>query len=200
MDITLFLSTRNQGKVSELQQLMASYPITIRSLDEFPDCPIVVEDGNTFEGNAIKKAEVIAQFLHMPVLADDSGLEVEALGGKPGVYSARFAGPDATDADNNRKLVELMHDLPPGQRDAQFRCVLALAIPGQQTWTCEGACSGQIVLEEQGSGGFGYDPIFFLPQWGKTMAQLTKQEKNKISHRGQAMRKLIPELTRRLTL
>lgn len=188
MGKVLVLATRNQGKIEELRKMLESYDVQVNGLDQYPECPEIEEDGDTFSANAKKKAETISDLLGLPALADDSGLEVDALGGKPGVYSARYAGPGATDQDNIHKLLEALADIPSSERKARFRCVLALAVPGKPTWTCEGTCEGQIISNPQGSGGFGYDPIFYLPSKGKTMAELTKEEKNAISHRGKAVR------------
>jgi XTP/dITP diphosphohydrolase len=195
---TLVLATRNQGKVEELRQMLSEYNIEVKGLDAFADCPEVVEDGKTFKENAIKKAKTIADFVRLPALADDSGLEVDALNGRPGVYSARFAGENATDQENMNKLIEMMKSHPDSERSARFRCVLALAAPGKEIWTCEGACDGEIVPQPIGTNGFGYDPIFYLPSLGKTMAQLGPAEKNEISHRGQAVRQLKEHIHRLL--
>ncbi len=188
----LVLATRNQGKVREISKWFAPLGLEIKSVADFFGLPEVEEDGQTFRENAVKKAETIARFLHLPCLADDSGLEVDALDGQPGVYSARFAGPEADDEDNNHKLLTLMQDIPSGERTARFRSVLALAFPGENhpTITAEGIVEGHILSEPRGAGGFGYDPLFFLPQLKKTMAELTAEEKNKISHRGNALREL----------
>lgn len=191
-DHVLVLATRNQGKVREISRWFASLDLEIKSVADFPNAPEVEEDGHTFRENAVKKAETISRFLQLPCLADDSGLEVDALAGKPGVYSARFAGPDATDEDNNQKLLTLMQDIPFGERTARFRSVLALAFPEENraTITAEGIVEGHILSEPRGTGGFGYDPLFFLPQLKKSMAELTAEEKNQISHRGNALREL----------
>lgn len=190
----LILATRNKGKIEEMKTMLSEYGIEVKGVSDYPECPEVEEDGDTFQQNAIKKAETIANILGIPALADDSGLEVDPLEGRPGVYSARFAGPNATDGDNIRKLIESLKDVPAGDRSARFRCVLALAVPGKNTWTSEGTCEGHIVLEPKGTEGFGYDPVFYLPEKGKTMAQLTKDEKNQISHRGKAVRQFLREV------
>lgn len=187
---TIVLATRNQGKVKEIKKWLSPLGIQVESLSEYPDAPEVVEDRETFQENAIKKAETICAYLNKPCLADDSGLEVDALGGRPGVYSARFAGPDADDEANNRKLISLIRDIPYGERTARFRSVIALAVPGEDTLVTEGTCEGHILAEPTGDGGFGYDPLFFLPELEKTMAELTTEEKNRISHRGKALEKM----------
>lgn len=140
--------------------------------------------------NAAKKAETLSAYLNRPVLADDSGLIVDALDGRPGVFSARYAGPDKSDQDNINKVLQEMADLAVEDRTARFYCVIALAEPGKETVYAEGACEGIIAREESGTNGFGYDPIFFVPSYNKTMAQLVPQVKNEISHRGNALRNL----------
>ncbi|MBP1930375.1 XTP/dITP diphosphatase [Ammoniphilus resinae] len=194
----LVLATRNNGKIEEMKHMLQGFDIEVLGLDQFPECPEVVEDGQTFIENAKKKAETISEYLQLPALADDSGLKVEALNGQPGVYSARYASLHASDEENNQKLINALHDVPDGERFASFHCVLALAIPGEETWTCEGTCGGQILRSPTGSNGFGYDPLFFLPELRKTMAQLTKEEKNQISHRGQAMRQFLTRIEKGL--
>lgn len=186
----IVLATKNKGKIKEFRELFKLMGIEVLSADEVSHVPEVEEDGETFVENAIKKAETISQTLGMPALADDSGLEVDALQGQPGVLSARFAGFQATDEENNRKLIRMLEFIPPEKRTARFKCVLALAIPGQKTITAEGVCEGLILSEPEGNGGFGYDPYFYVPQRKQTMAQLPPSEKNKISHRGQALLKL----------
>jgi len=194
MNKLLVLATRNKGKIEEMKAMLSGYGIEVKGVGDFPECSEIEEDGDTFQQNAIKKAETISKQLGVPALADDSGLEVDVLEGRPGVYSARFAGPDATDEENIEKLIESLRDVPAGDRQARFRCVVAVAVPGKDTWTSEGTCEGHIVLEPTGNGGFGYDPIFYVPEKGKTMAQLTKDEKNQISHRGKAMRQFLQEV------
>jgi XTP/dITP diphosphohydrolase len=190
-DKVLVLATRNHGKVRELTALLEPFALQIKTVDDFPGCPEVVEDGTTFEENARKKAEEIARFLHIPALADDSGLEVKGLAGQPGIRSARFAGPQATDHENNEKLLNLLQGATEEERCARFRCVLALALPQGVTYTFEGSLHGQIVLDERGQHGFGYDPIFFLPERNQTLAELSKEEKNQISHRAMAIAQML---------
>jgi len=188
------LATRNQGKVREFNRLFADLGWEAVSLDAFSGVPEVVEDGATFEENAIKKAQTISAHLQMPALGDDSGLEVDALEGRPGVYSARYAGENATDEENWRKLLKELHGVPLEKRKARFRCALAWVTPGQEPVIATGACEGVILHEPKGTNGFGYDPVFFLPQHLCTMAQLSPEEKNKISHRAVAMRQLLEKI------
>lgn len=164
------------------------------SVADFPELPPVVEDGQTFRENAVKKALTVAEILKEWTLADDSGLEVDALGGAPGVYSARFAGEPGDDRKNNEKLLRLLAGVPSEQRTARFRCVLALASPEGEVWTTERTCEGLIGLAPRGDQGFGYDPLFYLPELGVTMAELPEEKKNEISHRGKAMRDLLTHL------
>lgn len=185
----LVLASRNKGKIRELEALLAGLPWQVTSLLDYPEVPEVEEDGATFRENAIKKALVVAKRLRLWTLADDSGLEVDFLNGAPGVYSARFAGIHGDDRKNNEKLLKLMAGVPWEQRTARFRCVLAFASPAGRLWTTEGECPGIIGLEPREEGGFGYDPLFYLPERGKTMAELPEEEKNQISHRAIAMGK-----------
>ncbi|UCZ52153.1 XTP/dITP diphosphatase [Bacillus shivajii] len=183
----VFIATKNQGKVNEFAAFFENKGITVKSLSDLDEDIDVIEDGTTFEENAIKKAETIGKRINQAVISDDSGLEVDALGGKPGIYSARFAGNEKDDHANNEKLLHELKGLPEEERQARFVCVLAVYIPGKQTKTVRGTCEGMIAKEFSGDHGFGYDPIFYLPHSNKTMAQLEKQEKNKISHRANAL-------------
>ena len=185
------LATRNQGKVKEFNRLFAQIGWECVSLAEFADPQEVVEDGDTFEANAVKKAVTISTYLNMPAVGDDSGLEVDALGGRPGVYSARYAGEQATDEENWRKLLQELADVPNERRTARFRCTLALVEPGAEPIIATGACEGVIAHEPRGTNGFGYDPVFYLPGKFKMMAELSPEEKNEISHRAEAMRNLL---------
>ncbi|WP_018130995.1 XTP/dITP diphosphatase [Effusibacillus pohliae] len=187
------LATRNQGKVREFAQALSALGWMVEGLPE--TAPQVVEDGLTFEANARKKAEAAAAFLQAPVLADDSGLQVDALDGQPGVFSARYAGEDATDTANNLKLLQALEGVPAERRSARFVCVLALAQPNAPTVLARGECEGIILEAPRGEGGFGYDPLFFVPELQKTFAELSLEEKNRISHRTKAIRSLI-ELVR----
>ena len=156
---------------------------------DFPDFPDIVEDGHTFEENARKKAEALYRWIKRPVLADDSGLEVDALDGQPGVFSARYAGEGATDEANNAKLLAALQSVPAHQRQARFRCVLVMMVDEDRQLVAEGTCEGVILDAPRGTGGFGYDPLFYVPSLGKTLAELS-EEKNRISHRGAALRQL----------
>ncbi|MDP1768456.1 MAG: XTP/dITP diphosphatase [Nitrospirota bacterium] len=182
----LVLATRNRHKVMELVALLRDLGITTRSLDEFPDAPDVVEDGTTCEANAIKKARAIAEFTGLPAVADDTGLEVDALGGRPGVYAARYAGEDATYEDNCRKLLRELTGVPRERRTARFLTVAALALPSGEVQVAQGILDGTITEEASGALGFGYDPVFFVSELGKTLAQISADQKNTISHRAKA--------------
>ncbi|MFC4078431.1 XTP/dITP diphosphatase [Salinithrix halophila] len=188
----LVFATRNHHKVEELNALLhGSLGVSVVGLNGIEGLPEIVEDRDSFEGNAIKKAETIAKVLDRPVAADDSGLAVNALGGAPGVYSARYAGENATDASNNEKLLNALKGIPEEERGASFVCVLALAVPGEETQVVRGEVPGRIVDAPQGTNGFGYDPLFCLPELGCTVAELTSEEKNRISHRARAAETLI---------
>jgi len=186
----LVLATRNHNKVIELVALLSDLGITIRTLDEFLDAPDVVEDGDTCEANAVKKARVIAEFTGLPAVADDTGLEVDALGGRPGVYAARYAGEDATYEDNCRKLLRELMGVPREQRTARFLTVAAIALPSDGIRVARGTLEGVIAEEACGTLGFGYDPVFQIPELGMTLAQLSVDQKNTISHRAKAFAKV----------
>jgi XTP/dITP diphosphohydrolase len=185
------LATRNRGKIAELSKLLEGFHLEVAGLDAFPQVGEVPETGDTFAANALEKARTVAGLTGLVAVADDSGLEVDALGGAPGVYSARYAGEKAGDAANNAKLLAALAGVPAGRRAARFRCVMAAAAPGGETLLAEGAWEGEIALELTGEGGFGYDPLFFDPRLGRTAAQLTREEKNAVSHRGKALRSLL---------
>ncbi|MGK2905601.1 MAG: XTP/dITP diphosphatase [Desulfuromonadales bacterium] len=191
----LVVATRNAGKLKEICRLLESKNVNVLSLDGFPHAPEVVEDGETFAANAVKKAEAIARAIGMPCLADDSGLVVAALQGRPGVYSARFAGAGADDRSNNRKLLDEMTQVPEEQRQAAFCCTMALCLPGEPTRLFAGRVDGVILNQERGHGGFGYDPLFWLPEFDCSMAELPIDTKNRISHRGQALRQVVDYLS-----
>lgn len=182
----IVVATRNRGKLEELSGMLSPMGVEVKSMDDYPHIPDVLEDGKTFEENAIKKARAVAEATGEIALADDSGLEVDLLGGAPGVYSARFAGEERDDRANNEKLLRLLAGAPREKRGAAFRCVVALAQPGGWVFTTEGACRGVIGDRPEGEGGFGYDPLFIVPELGKTFAQLDMETKNSISHRGKA--------------
>jgi XTP/dITP diphosphohydrolase len=187
----IVLATRNRHKGEELATLLGDLGITIRTLDEFPHVPEVVEDGATCEANAIKKAREVAAATGLPAVADDTGLEVDALNGRPGVYAARYAGEHATYEDNCRKLIQELHGVLPAQRTARFITVAALVLAsGDGAQVTTGELRGTITEAPVGSKGFGYDPVFFVPELGKTLAELTADEKNRISHRAKAFLKL----------
>lgn len=190
----LILATGNQGKIREFRELVAGFDIDIRGLEDFGPIPPILEDGNTFEENAYKKASMTAKYLGLPALADDSGLVVEALGGAPGVHSARYAGEGATDEANNLKLIRAMEGIT--DRRARFECVISIAVPRGPALTYEGTCEGEILHGMAGEKGFGYDPVFYYPPLKKTFAQMTREEKNGVSHRGRAMRELRDEFDR----
>jgi len=195
----LVLATRNPHKVRELSDLLSEIGIAVLSSRDFPDLPDVEEDGRTLEENAIKKAVSVADATGLPSLADDTGLEVEALDGAPGVVSARYAGPDATYEDNNRKLLSALAGVPLARRRASFRCVVALAVPGEPIRTVEGRTEGVVLEEPRGQGGFGYDPVFLPDGRARTYAEMSASEKNTASHRGKAVRsaaKLVREALR----
>jgi len=188
--LEIVLATRNQDKIREIKKILNDINARLLSLDDFPGCPEVVEDGKSLEANAKKKALVVSQYTKKYSLAEDTGLEVEALDGAPGIHSARFAGDNCTYEENNRKLLKLLEKLSLGERRAKFRCVVALARPDGGVITCEGVCEGVIAFKMKGESGFGYDPLFLLPAYGKTFAELGEEIKNKISHRARALGKI----------
>ena len=189
---SILIATKNEGKTKEFRQFFAQLGYKVENLNAYPDLPDVAETGLTFEENARLKAETIAELTGKMVLADDSGLKVDVLGGMPGVWSARFSGPDATDASNNAKLLhELAMVFEPKDRSAQFHCTLVMAAPGAQSLVVEADWEGYIATAPQGENGFGYDPLFLVGESGKTSAELSLEEKNKISHRAKALEKLV---------
>ena len=190
----LLVATGNQGKLKEIRSLLEGSPIEIVGLSQLTDPPEVIEDGDTFTANARKKSQEMAQFSGYLTLADDSGLVVDALDGAPGVYSARYAGEQGDDAANNIKLLDELQEVTDEKRQAAFHCVVALAWPDGRCEAYDGQVSGLIMRKERGTGGFGYDPLFMVPEYGKTMAELPLEIKNRISHRGTALRKVIPLL------
>jgi XTP/dITP diphosphohydrolase len=188
--IEAVIATRNAGKLREIQEILAPLGLKILSLGDFPEIPEILEDGLTFEENAVKKAAAVARLTRRVAIADDSGLAVEALRGRPGVFSSRYAGEKATDQDLYRKLLKEMAGVPEGQREAAFICAVALASPTGKVEVVKGECPGEIALAPKGRHGFGYDPVFFLRELGKTMAELEPEVKNRISHRARALEKL----------
>ncbi|WP_062355344.1 XTP/dITP diphosphatase [Bacillus kwashiorkori] len=186
----IIIATKNPGKAKEFQEIFAPLGYEVKTLLDLKDIPDVEETGTTFAENAILKAEMTSVLLNQVVIADDSGLVIDALDGKPGVYSARYAGLEKNDDANIDKVLTELNGVPQENRTAHFHCTLAVAIPGQETKLFTGICNGLILTERRGNNGFGYDPIFYIPDLGKTMAELLPDEKNNISHRGQAIKQL----------
>lgn len=184
----LVLATRNKKKLIEIKELLKGLDFNVLSIDDFEDVPEVYEDADTFEGNAKKKAVEIAKATGKLALADDSGLEIDYLDGKPGIHSARFAGEGATDEDRNRKVLSLLDGVPKQRRIARFKCAVAIA-DGKSFVVVMGVCEGEIATEPRGDHGFGYDPIFIVPSYDKTFAELGAEIKNQISHRAIALGK-----------
>ena len=188
----IVLATTNKGKTREINELLKGFPIEIKNLNDFGPIPEVIEDGKTFDDNAYNKASFTARVLGYPAMADDSGLCIEALDGAPGVYSARYAGEHATDADNVNKMLNDLKDKE--NRNASFKCVISIAVPTGAALTYEGECQGVITKEPVGDNGFGYDPLFFYTEFNKTFAQLSIQEKGRVSHRGKALKEIADEM------
>ncbi|OIP28889.1 MAG: non-canonical purine NTP pyrophosphatase [Deltaproteobacteria bacterium CG12_big_fil_rev_8_21_14_0_65_43_10] len=186
----IVIATRNEGKLQEIKELIKGLQVEVLSLKDIPEVPVVREGGSSFRENALMKAEVIASFTKKVSIADDSGLAVDFLKGEPGVYSARFAGEDANDGENNKELLRRLEGVPISKRGATFRCVIAVVTPEGKKDIAEGECRGIIQFEEKGEFGFGYDPLFFVPEYRRTFAELSPEIKNKISHRAKAMEKL----------
>ena len=186
--MTLVLATRNPGKISEIRALLPGVPVATAA--SFAGCPEPQETGRTFEENALIKARAVSRYTGRTALADDSGLEVDALDGAPGVRSARYAGTDATDQDNVRCLLDALDGITDHDRTARFRCVVAVVVPDGRSWTAEGACEGHILQAPRGDGGFGYDPLFVPAGYENTFAELDAGVKNRISHRALALRRI----------
>jgi XTP/dITP diphosphohydrolase len=184
------IATRNKGKIREIREALHGLGLRIYALSDFPNVPEIEEDGKNFAENALKKARFYSKYFGMLTISDDSGLEVYNLKGLPGVYSARYAGEGASSRVNNQKLLSELQGVPISKRGARFKCILAMVSPDGKEAIAEGSCKGSIGFREKGRKGFGYDPLFILPAYGKTMAELSLGEKNKISHRGKALRKL----------
>ncbi len=186
----IIIATKNPGKLREIQSILKGLPLRLFGLNHFKNIPDVEEDGKSFSENGLKKARFYSKFFGKIAIADDSGLEVDALGGRPGIYSALYAGIRVSDHENRKKLLKELEGVPSSKRGAKFKCAIAMVWPDGREVVTEGDCRGRIGFNEIGKNGFGYDPIFFLPRFGKTMAQLSLKEKNRISHRGKALRKL----------
>lgn len=189
-DTHILIATRNRGKVKEIRDLVQELPVEFLSMADFPDLPDVEEDGLTFEENALKKARTLCREAQLITLADDSGLCVDALDGRPGVFSARYGGQDSSDEEKCRRLLGEMEGIPDGLRTARFVCVMALVDPNGMERTFEGVCEGKIIHELRGSQGFGYDPIFLYEEAGRTFAEMDRAAKNKASHRGKALKQV----------
>jgi len=187
--LEIFVASGNEGKVREIRNALKGLGFRVFSLGDFTDVPKIVEDGKSFAENALKKARFYSKYFAKLTLSDDSGLDVDILKGLPGIYSARYAGERATNQENNQKLLREMEGIPLSKRGARFKCAIAIVSPEGREAVVEGSCKGRIGFKEVGKKGFGYDPLFILPQFGKTMAQLSLKEKNRISHRGKALRK-----------
>lgn len=188
---TLVIATTNLGKTAEIRELLKPFPITVKNLSDFGPLPQVEEDGDTFDENAYKKASFTARVLGYPALADDSGLVVAALDGAPGVYSARYGGEGASDADRCRKLLAALDGVT--DRRAAFECVISIAVPTGPALTYDGRCEGEILTAPAGENGFGYDPVFYYAPLKKSFAQLSREEKSKVSHRGKALAEVCAE-------
>jgi len=186
----ILIATTNQGKVKEIRDLVKDLPVLFLSLSDVAEAPDVVEDGLTFEENALKKARVLSAASRLVTLADDSGLCIDALDGRPGVQSARYAGEGATDAEKCARILDEMEHVPEDNRTARFICVIALVTPDGEEETFRGSCEGRITREPRGTAGFGFDPIFFYEEAGCTFAEMDRQSKNRVSHRGRALRAL----------
>lgn len=184
----IVIASRNKGKIAEFKELLRDLPAEILTLTDFPSIPEIQETGSSFRENALLKARAVTAATGLIALADDSGLEVDYLGGAPGVYSSRYAGRAQDDGANNRKLLAALGGVPLHKRTARFRCVIAIITPKGGEYLSEGICEGRIALAPRGEGGFGYDPLFLVPSLGKTFAELGPEVKNRISHRAQAMR------------
>jgi len=201
--IDLLVATTNPGKFAEVKSFLAGLPLRILSLKDLDHPPAVVEDGRTFDENALKKARTLADFSGRFTLADDSGLEVDALNGAPGIYSARYAGEGADDEGNNQKLLDALADVPTDQRTARFVCALALCAPRAQKkndWAARESCEGRIAFAPRGANGFGYDPLFFYPPFGKTFGEIDQETKATVSHRGKALKRLAEALPKLVAL
>ncbi len=186
----LVIATKNKNKILEIRNKYSELSgLEIMSLSDFRDVPDIIEDGSTFEENALKKARAYSAFTGLPVLSDDSGLEIDALGGEPGIYSARYAGINAGDEENIDLVLMKLQGIPEKERTSRFVCVVAIVLQKGKEYTAKGICEGIITDKRAGHNGFGYDPVFYIPSFGRTMAELSMQEKNRISHRALALDK-----------
>jgi len=191
--IKLLVATTNPGKFAEVKDFLRQLPLEVLSLSDLATWPRIIEDGATFEENALKKARSLAEYSGYLTLADDSGLEVDALNGAPGIYSARYCGEEGNDKKNNEKLMHELREIPEEKRTGRFVCALALCAPkshGMKEWTVRDSCEGRISFELKGENGFGYDPLFFYPSLGKTFGEIDRAIKATVSHRGKALKKL----------
>lgn len=198
--MNLVLATNNRDKVREMRHALDGLAVRILTRDDYPGIPEVVEDGATLAENSLKKARALCEATGLPAVADDTGLEVDALDGAPGVFSSRFAGPDVTYEENVQELLRRMKGVPGPKRTARFRCVIALVEPSGAEILVEGICEGMILDAPRGVGGFGYDPVFLIPSRDRTFAELSVEEKNEISHRGLAMARMRRVLSERFLL
>ena len=196
----IIFATGNEEKMREIREILALLPVEVLSMKEAGIQANIIEDGKTFEENAVIKAKAIAQLSEEIVLADDSGLVIDYLNGEPGIYSARYMGEDTSYRIKNGNLIQRLEGVPDEERTARFVCAIAAAFPDGTVLTTEGTVEGRIGYEEKGENGFGYDPIFYLPEYGCTTAQLTEEKKNEISHRGKALRKMVEKLRERLDM
>lgn len=186
----LVVATKNKGKLREIKDLLKDLPYRVTSLADYPDAPEIVEDGKTFTANALKKAATIALYTKKLVIGEDSGIEVKALGWRPGIFSARYSDPGATDKTNNKKLLRELKNIPLARRQARYRCFVALVDGTRIIDVVNGRCSGLIGFQEKGENGFGYDPLFIISRYGKTFGELAPEIKSRISHRARALKKL----------
>jgi len=188
--IELIIATKNQGKLREIRELLEDFPLTITSLTDYPDAPEIVEDGRTFAQNALKKAATIALYTGKLTMGEDSGIQVKALGNRPGITSARYSDPNATDEKNNSKMLRELKGVSLAKRQARYRCFIALVDGKKIIDVVNGSCGGLIAFKRSGTNGFGYDPLFLIPRYGKTFGQLDLSVKSSISHRARALKKL----------
>ncbi len=191
----LVVATKNKGKIIEIKKVLQAMPFEVQSMEDIGITVDVVEDGKTFEENSLKKAVEICQVCKAVVIADDSGIEVDYLDGAPGIYSARFGGPDATDEDRNAKLLDMLREVPLEKRTARFVCVIAVAFPDGRSFVVRDTIEGCVDFSPKGDKGFGYDPIFYVPEYDKTMAELSSDVKNQISHRAKALKKMVVKIS-----